>query len=91
MTPLYDFECVKCATVTELFLKKPGPPKTIKCPKCRGRASRLFSLPARIINADAKIPKWSLALGKPVKNKKAYIDGLKRMGANWQMIMEEPY
>ena len=43
--PLYEYECAKCGRRFEKIEKVTAPRKQ-KCPKCSGRAERLFSSPA---------------------------------------------
>ena len=43
--PLYEYECAKCHRRFEL-IEKVDAKKTRKCPKCGGKAERLFPAPA---------------------------------------------
>jgi len=38
--PLYDYECVKCSHVFEVFLKSHEKDDEIVCPKCKERKPR---------------------------------------------------
>jgi putative FmdB family regulatory protein len=42
--PLYDYECVKCSHVFEVFLKASETDDALACPKCKaGKPRRLVS------------------------------------------------
>ena len=43
--PIYEYECQKCKTITEVFQKLNDKPLA-KCPKCGGRVEKLTSAPA---------------------------------------------
>jgi putative FmdB family regulatory protein len=40
--PIYEYECVDCGEVVEVFQKMSEPPIK-KCPRCKGRVNRLIS------------------------------------------------
>jgi putative FmdB family regulatory protein len=40
--PTYEYECTRCGTITEEF-KPISAPKRQRCPKCRGKVTRLIS------------------------------------------------
>ncbi len=40
--PTYEYECTRCGTITEEF-KSISAPKRQRCPKCRGKVTRLIS------------------------------------------------
>ena len=43
--PIYEYECQKCKTRTEVFQKVSDKP-LVKCQKCGGRLEKLISAPA---------------------------------------------
>jgi putative FmdB family regulatory protein len=43
--PLYEYQCVKCATRSEVLQKFSDPPLTV-CPECGGELKKLISSPA---------------------------------------------
>lgn len=43
---LYQYECDKCWKPTEESFRMGTAPKFVKCPACKGRASRVYSSPA---------------------------------------------
>jgi putative FmdB family regulatory protein len=40
--PTYEYECLRCDVITEEF-KPISAPKRQRCPKCRGKVTRLIS------------------------------------------------
>jgi putative FmdB family regulatory protein len=38
--PLYDYECVKCEHIFEVFHRMDGPPDDLACPKCGAERPR---------------------------------------------------
>lgn len=46
--PTYDYECMKCGHVFEVFQSMSAEPKK-RCPKCRGKVQRLISGGAGLI------------------------------------------
>ena len=59
--PAYDFECDKCETVTEDSFPISKRPPHIKCPKCGGKAVRIFTVNSKH-NAESRVI-WSKAFG----------------------------
>lgn len=58
--PLYDYECVKCSHVFEVFLKAHDRDDELVCPKCKaGKPKRLVS--------QFKTHAWSQFLDKMEK------------------------
>lgn len=43
--PLYEYKCIKCASVLEVIQKVSDPPPK-ECPECRGRLKKVLSAPA---------------------------------------------
>jgi putative FmdB family regulatory protein len=43
--PIYEYECQKCHSRTEVFQKVSDKPAK-KCPKCGGKLEKMFSAPA---------------------------------------------
>ncbi len=43
--PLYEFKCLKCGTILEIF-KKVNDPSPQKCSKCQGPLKKILSPPA---------------------------------------------
>jgi len=43
--PLYDYRCEQCGNIEERFFSIKKLKKTIKCPKCGGRAGRFWGKP----------------------------------------------
>jgi len=40
--PTYEYECLRCGVITEEF-KPISAPRRQRCPKCRGKVTRLIS------------------------------------------------
>lgn len=52
--PIYEYKC-ECGLEIDKPIKNYNPPKTIKCPKCKKRASRVVAL----TNFELKGDGWS--------------------------------
>jgi hypothetical protein len=71
--PIFEFECRRGHVSEDLFLTSAGAPRSIRCPKCRHRATRIVSRPAAP-NGDVEknqVPAhFNPAFGEVVKDRK---------------------
>lgn len=58
--PLYDYECVKCSHVFEVYHKMNEENETLTCPKCKAKK------PKRLVS-QVKTHAWSQFLDKMEK------------------------
>ncbi|MGB8953215.1 MAG: zinc ribbon domain-containing protein [Candidatus Aminicenantales bacterium] len=55
--PIYEYKCLKCGKVIEIFVRSPHETTTVVCPDCGSKnLKKIFSIPAAVTIGKSSAP-----------------------------------